>query len=163
MRKGSKPVVLGSNLGNADESLRRFAKEYKKVKNGVKGAGKTELIVSKNALEHIFHGNINGKGLPSGYHKPSIMSKATISNVSSPDKFGVYKATVEMNGKTKFSTFFPDSWNRVDVINSIKEVREGIQFNKAGWYTGKTSSGMPIKMWLNRNGLVDTAFPVYLK
>ena len=39
MRKGSKPVVLGSNLGNADESLRRFAKEYKKVKNGVKGAG----------------------------------------------------------------------------------------------------------------------------
>ncbi|MBP1863484.1 hypothetical protein BD780_000807 [Clostridium tetanomorphum] len=131
--------------------------------SSIEGVTEVESIVSKNALEHIFHGNINGKGLPSGYHKPSIMSKATISNISSSDKFGVYKGMVEMNGKTKFSTFFPDSWNRVNIINSIKEVHEGIQFNKAGWYTGKTSSGMPIKMWLNEKGLVDTAFPVYSK
>lgn len=68
-----------------------------------------------------------------------------------------------MNGKTKFSTFFPDSWNRVDVINSIKEVRGRVEFSKAGWYTGKTNSGMPIKMWLNDKGVVNTAFPVYSK
>jgi len=56
-----------------------------------------------------------------------------------------------MNGKTKFSTFFPDSWNR------------GIKLDKAGWYIGKTSSGMEIKMWLNDKGLVNTAFPIYSK
>ncbi|MHC1748053.1 MAG: EndoU domain-containing protein [Cellulosilyticaceae bacterium] len=120
-------------------------------------------MFSGNALEHIFHGNINGKGLPSGYHKSNIMSKATILDVSSPDKFSVYRATIEINGKTKFSTFFPESWNRVDVTNAIKEAHEGIKFNKAGWYTGNNSSGMQIKMWLNDRGLVDTAFPIYSK
>ena len=58
MRKGSKPVVLGSNLGNADESLRRFAKEYKKVKNGAKGASNT----GKGAWDMIKGGGyINGR------------------------------------------------------------------------------------------------------
>ncbi|MCW6087704.1 EndoU domain-containing protein, partial [Clostridium sporogenes] len=138
-----------------------------KAKNLYKLASKewieSESIISIKALKHIFHGNTNWKGLPSGYHKASIMSKAKISNVSNPDKFGVYKATVEMKGKTKFSTFFPDSWSRVDVINSIKEAYRGIKLDKAGWYIGKTSSGMEIKMWLNDKGLVNTAFPIYSK
>ncbi|WP_427340823.1 EndoU domain-containing protein [Caloranaerobacter sp. DY30410] len=115
-------------------------------------------------MKHIFHGNINGRGLPSGYHHANIMSKAKLSNISAPDKFGVYKATIEMNGETKFSTFFPDSWNRVDVVDAIKDARSTVNnFSGAGWYTGETGAGMKIKMWLNDSGLVDTAFPLYSK
>ncbi|MCB2343362.1 hypothetical protein [Clostridium estertheticum] len=33
MEKGPKSVVLGSNLGNVDEALGRFTKEFKKVKS----------------------------------------------------------------------------------------------------------------------------------
>ncbi|WAG63750.1 hypothetical protein LL037_14805 [Clostridium estertheticum] len=36
MEKGPKSVVLGSNLGNVDEALGRFTKEFKKVKSGEK-------------------------------------------------------------------------------------------------------------------------------
>lgn len=43
MQKGPRSVVLGSNLGNLDEALGRFSKEFKKVKNeiksGTEGAG----------------------------------------------------------------------------------------------------------------------------
>ena len=35
MEKGPKSVVLGSNLGNVDEALGRFTKEFKKVKNEI--------------------------------------------------------------------------------------------------------------------------------
>ncbi|NPC90728.1 EndoU domain-containing protein [Bacillus sp. WMMC1349] len=121
----------------------------------------SESIFSNKATKHIFHGNINGKGNPSGYHHSNIISDATLSNVSDPDNFGVYKATIEMNGKKKFSTFFPKNWNRVDVMDAIKDARNSVDFDGAGWYTGKTETRMKVKMWLNNRGHVDTAFPIY--
>ena len=42
MKKGPKPVVLGRNIGNVDESLGSFAKEYKRLKNGFKGEDKAK-------------------------------------------------------------------------------------------------------------------------
>ncbi|RJS63022.1 hypothetical protein CJ485_24100 [Priestia filamentosa] len=69
---------------------------------------------------------------------------------------------MEINGKTRFSTFFPDSWNRVKVLDEIKYAGSTVNnFSKAGWYVGKTQEGMKVKMWLNDKGIVDTAFPIY--
>ncbi|OOM82381.1 hypothetical protein CLPUN_02590 [Clostridium puniceum] len=55
MQKGPRPVVLGSNLGNADEALGRLAKEFKKVKNeiksGTEGAGKAKIELGKEDLD----------------------------------------------------------------------------------------------------------------
>ncbi len=127
----------------------------------IDGVGNTDSLFSQKALEHIFHGNINGKGLPSGYHHNNINSQAKLSNVSATDKFGVYKATIEIDGRTKFSTFFPESWDRIKVLKSIKEAHSTIKSNEAGWYTGTTNEGMKIKMWISDNGMIDTAFPIY--
>ncbi|WP_367277863.1 HNH endonuclease [Clostridium sp.] len=49
MQKGPKSVVLGSNLGNVDEALGRFAKEFKNAKNAgdtgrMNMAGKTHPV-----------------------------------------------------------------------------------------------------------------------
>nr|WP_255309709.1 EndoU domain-containing protein [Brevibacillus sp. WF146] len=111
-------------------------------------------------MEHIFHGNISKKGV-SGYHHQSMMSQATLSNINTPNQYGVYKDTVTINGKSEFSTFFPDSWNRTEVINAIKEVYSGVKINGKGWYQGKTSQGMEIKMWINENNQIETSFPLY--
>ncbi|MBU3174527.1 HNH/ENDO VII family nuclease [Clostridium estertheticum] len=45
MENGPKSVVLGSNLGNVDEALGRFTKEFKKVKKGSAGVGEVESRV----------------------------------------------------------------------------------------------------------------------
>ncbi|MCB2357284.1 NucA/NucB deoxyribonuclease domain-containing protein [Clostridium estertheticum] len=47
MKKRPKSVVLGSNFGNVDEALGRFTKEFKKVKRGVGGAGKADIVEVK--------------------------------------------------------------------------------------------------------------------
>ena len=122
---------------------------------------KSDTIFSENALEHIFHGNINGRGRPSGYHHENINSEATLSNISKPDKFGVYEAIIELNGKQKFSTFFPKEWNRVQVLNAVKEAHSSLKINGSGWHIGTTKEGMEIKMWINDKGMIDTAFPIY--
>ncbi|WP_326497918.1 YwqJ-related putative deaminase [Clostridium sp. ZS2-4] len=43
MKKGPKPAVLGSNLGNGYEALGRFKKEVKKVKKVINGVSNPEL------------------------------------------------------------------------------------------------------------------------
>ncbi|WP_226671325.1 polymorphic toxin-type HINT domain-containing protein [Metabacillus litoralis] len=111
-------------------------------------------------IEHIFHGRTDGVKV-SGYHHKNINSPYTLSNVSSPNQFGVYKARVTFNGQSKFSTFFPENWNRTDVLNAIKEAKTNVTVSGPGWYEGTTPSGMKIRMWINNNGLIDTAFPIY--
>ncbi|MCY6353691.1 hypothetical protein, partial [Clostridium sp. ZS2-4] len=48
MKKGPKPAVLGSNLGNGYEALGRFKKEFEKVKNGIEGVTKADRIKQFN-------------------------------------------------------------------------------------------------------------------
>ncbi|MCB2309438.1 hypothetical protein LGL08_23100 [Clostridium estertheticum] len=47
MENGPKSAVLGSSFGNVDEALGRFIKEFKKVKSGVGGAGKADIVEVK--------------------------------------------------------------------------------------------------------------------
>lgn len=111
-------------------------------------------------MGHIFHGRLDGKKV-SGYHHKNINSPYTLSNVSSKNKFGVYEATVSYKGMSKKSTFFPDSWNRTDVLNSIKDAYGGLSWiKKNSWNTGTTSKGMKIRMFINSAGKMETAHPI---
>ncbi|WP_019390867.1 pre-toxin TG domain-containing protein [Priestia filamentosa] len=125
---GAKMVLKGKPL--SEQTHLKWNKKIGEVKQHTpkkaKGTGNVKSTFSGRTMEHIFHGNVNGRGLPSGYHHGNIMSKAKLSNISSPDKFGVYKATIEINGKTKFSTLFPDSWNLVKVLDEIKYTRSTV-------------------------------------
>uniref|UniRef100_A0A7U3YGC7 Bacterial EndoU nuclease domain-containing protein n=1 Tax=Geobacillus sp. (strain Y4.1MC1) TaxID=581103 RepID=A0A7U3YGC7_GEOS0 len=130
-----------------------------------KGTGKGESIFTQNAMEHIFHGEINKRGKAVGYHHESMMGGGKIvpGSESLCNCHGVYFANVEVNGVKKQvpSTFFPKDWSRVDVLNAIKEAYENKTQLRGNKYIGTTSSGMRIEMYLDSMGKIITAYPKY--
>lgn len=124
-------------------------------------------------LSHIFSGVINTRGKPTGFHSrpggenPSSARVVTI--LSQPNRQGVYSARVEIYDsrdrvwKKKFSTFFPDSMEREEVISAILNAyRHRVTSRKQPW-SGPSGHGFQIQGYLNRRGNINTAFPVYQK
>ncbi|MFP3380632.1 EndoU domain-containing protein, partial [Bacillus sp. SIMBA_069] len=88
-----------------------------------------------------------------GYHHESMMGgKIVPGTEEAPDINGVYRAKVEINGEMKIakSTFFPKDWDRVKVNNAINEAFEN-KIKDGNKYVGRTSSGIDIGMYLNRD------------
>jgi hypothetical protein len=78
---------------------------------------KKDNIFSNGSFNHVFHGEINKKRKAVGYHHESMMGGKIIEITDPPNKYGVYRGIVEIEGKNKKvpSTFFPSDWNRVQV------------------------------------------------
>jgi len=124
-------------------------------------------------LGHIFEGVINSRGRPTGFHsRPDSKDPqhARLKKILSPaNSNGVYTAKVEIYDprerlwKEKFSTLFPDSMNRQEVIQAIlyawNRRKTG---NKTKW-EGPSGKGFPIQGYLNKRDSINTAYPVYLK
>ena len=138
--------------------------------------GKSTLNSLKNtenftdsAIEHIFEGQVNARGKAVGYHYKGI--EGTSGNVipgteSSVNNIGIYKAKVEVNGVPKtanggFSSFYPKSMSPQEVIGSINEAYRNRVYIRGNTYSGLTSSGMEIEMFLDKNGKIISAYPVY--
>ena len=138
--------------------------------------GKSTLNSLKNtenftdsAIEHIFEGQVNARGKAVGYHYKGI--EGTSGNVipgteSSVNNIGIYKAKVEVNGIPKtanggFSSFYPKSMSPQEVIGSINEAYRNRVYIRGNTYSGLTSSGMEIEMFLDKNGKIISAYPVY--
>ena len=138
--------------------------------------GKSTLNSLKNtenftdsAIEHIFEGQVNARGKAVGYHYEGI--EGTSGNVipgteSSVNNFGVYKAQVEVNGIPKtanggFSTFYLKSMSPQEVVDSINEAYQNRVYIRGNTYSGLTSSGMEIEMFLDKNEKIISAYPVY--
>ena len=138
--------------------------------------GKSTLNSLKNtenftdsAIEHIFEGQVNARGKAVGYHYEGI--EGTSGNVipgteSSVNNIGIYKAKVEVNGVPKtanggFSSFYPKSMSPQEVIGSINEAYRNRVYIRGNTYSGLTSSGMEIEMFLDKNGKIISAYPVY--
>ncbi|CBI42395.1 EndoU domain-containing protein [Bacillus amyloliquefaciens] len=117
-------------------------------------------------MKHIYHGEINKRGKAVGYHHESMMGGKIIPGTEKkPDKNGVYMAKVEVESVKKIadSSFFPREWNRADVLKAIDEAyhtRKQVRSNK---YRGITSTGIKIEMYLNNDGTIATAYPLYKK
>lgn len=124
-------------------------------------------------LSHIFEGVINKKGKPTGFHaRPGGMepSTARISRILSlPNSKGVYSARVEIydqrekKWKMKFSTFFPDSMQKDEVIAAILHAYKYRVKGKRQPWRGPSGHGFQVQGYLNRRGNINTAFPVYTK
>ena len=117
-------------------------------------------------MKHIYHGEINKRGKAVGYHHESMMGGKIIPGTEKvPDKNGVYVAKVEIDGVRKVadSSFFPKEWNRIDVLKAIDEASQTKQQIGSNKYRGVTSSGIKIEMYLNRDGSIATAYPLYKK
>ncbi|WP_063095579.1 MULTISPECIES: T7SS effector LXG polymorphic toxin [Bacillus amyloliquefaciens group] len=117
-------------------------------------------------MKHIYHGEVNQRGKAVGYHHESMMGGKIIPGTEKkPDKNGVYMAKVEVGSVKKIadSSFFPREWNRADVLKAIDEAyhtRKQVRSNK---YRGITSTGIKIEMYLNSDGTIATAYPLYKK
>jgi hypothetical protein len=61
------------------------------------------------------------------------------------------------------SSFFPKDWNRAEVLKAIDEAYQSKKRIRSNKYWGLTSSGIKIEMYLNKDGSIATAYPLYKK
>lgn len=124
---------------------------------------------SKNALIHIFEGEINRKGEAVGYHYegiPNSQGEVIEGTETELNEFGIYEAEVQVKGIKKKSnrgrsTFFPKNWSAQHVVDKINEAYETKDFIHGNTYEGMTSEGIIIRMYLNHDDKIISAFPLY--
>ncbi|WP_317778278.1 T7SS effector LXG polymorphic toxin [Peribacillus sp. CSMR9] len=153
---GAVPYNVVNGAGLKDQLI-----TMAKVESEVNGDGGKKFTI--DTMRHVYHGEINRRGKAVGYHHESMMGgKIVPGTEETPDINGVYRAKVEINGVMKIakSTFFPKDWDRVKVNNAINEAFEN-KIKDGNRYVGRTSSGIDIGMYLNRDGTIATAFPLY--
>lgn len=121
------------------------------------------------ALEHILAGELNQKGNAVGFHYDGLASKKgeVISGTETePNEYGIYEAEVEVSDVAKTSnsgksTFFPKTWTAQDVVNAINEAYESNSLITGNTYEGLTDEGIIVRMYLDNNEQIISAFPVY--
>lgn len=124
-------------------------------------------------LGHIFEGAINSRGKPTGFHsrpEGNDPKHARLKKILSRNgKGGVYTAKVEVydprdkRWKEKFSTLFPDSMSRDQVVATILYAWNHRKTGKKTKWKGPSGKGFPVQGYLNKHGNINTAYPVYLK
>ena len=120
-------------------------------------------------LWHIFAGEINRKGKPTGFHSRPGGSDPENARVLSikdrPNTAGVYTANIEVRDggqwKPKFSSFYPDSLSQQEVIDVILNAYKNSKNpNKQPW-SGPSGYGFQVQGYTSSRGGINTAFPVY--
>lgn len=122
-----------------------------------------------HALAHIFEGEINGRGQAVGFHYeglPTAKGEVVEKSRTPKNKVGVYEAKVVVSNVNKQSnqgksSFFPndlDAQKVVDEINKAYELKEHVTGNT---YEGLSDQGIVIRMYLDNNNKIISAFPVY--
>lgn len=133
----------------------------------------SELIETEHfrggALAHIFEGELNRKGQAVGFHYdglPTKIGEIIQGTETKPNKFGVFEAEITVSGVAKTSnngrsTFFPREWDAQQVVDAINEAYEVRTFISGNTYEGLTPDGMRIRMYLDENERIISAFPIY--
>ncbi len=121
--------------------------------------------------KHIFHGETNRRGRPTGFHHQgsighgdnAIMTQRGPSNAQ-----GVYQANVGVLNpatgiyQTKTSTMFPDSWSRAKTLDEIRSAYQDA-LNKGAVngkkFKGISCGGVEIEGYLDNTGDINTAYP----
>jgi hypothetical protein len=122
-------------------------------------------------LSHIFEGAINSRGKPTGFHsRPGGRDPrhARLKKIKAgPNRRGVYTAKVEIydpqsgRWKEKFSTFFPNTMNRQQVIEAVLHAWKQRKKSRGNKWEGPSGRGFTIQGYLNRRGNINTAYPLY--
>ncbi|MDO6461464.1 EndoU domain-containing protein [Granulosicoccaceae sp. 1_MG-2023] len=124
-------------------------------------------------LEHIFHGEINRRGKPTGFHSApggNAPESARIRRVvNGPNKAGVYTARVEVYDKSsgqwreKFSSMFPDSLTPQQVTDAVVHAWQNRDKSRKQPWSGPSGLGFPIQGYVLNDGRINTAFPVFIQ
>ena len=127
----------------------------------------------KISLTHIFYGEINSRGRPTGYHhrqNGQDQKTARLKKILSlPNDFGVYTALIEVKDpatgiwKEKFSSLFPDHFTRQQIIDLIiKTYRTHPPKSRRKW-GGMTNYGFRVEGYTLKDGRIITAYPIFEK
>jgi hypothetical protein len=120
---------------------------------------------------HIFDGEINRSGKPVGFHsRPSGKDpeKARVRSIrDAPNRAGVYTASIEIRDgnqwKEKFSSFFPDSMSKNDVLQAVLNAYKNSDDPNAQPFEGPSGLGFSIQGYTSNKGGINTAFPIYVR
>ena len=122
---------------------------------------------------HIFLGEINRKGKPTGFHARPGGNNPKSARVArkreGPNRIGIYTAQVEIRDKDtgewkeKFSTFFPDKMDHGTVVEAILHAYRHREPGRDAPWRGPSGHGFPIQGYTLRDGRINTAFPIYIK
>ena len=124
-------------------------------------------------LTHIFKGEINRRGKPTGLHAKfngKLAEGAKILKVKGrPNRAGVYTAEVAVRDtgsgrwKPKFSSIFPDKLQAGEVLQAILHAYKHRHPGKNKPWRGPSGLGFPIEGYLSRRGGINTAYPIYIR
>lgn len=174
--KVSDTVKVIDKVGDYEKLPRRMLPDVKVPRTKYKLSEDTSNF-SDESLQHLFDGDAkrysDGNISIGGFHHEGENSIAKIKEGTKIEAHnGVYQAEVEYLGYSKnthpqgFSTFFPKSWSRNDVIKSINETYQPqylkeIQRNGNAVYEN-TVNGVKINVIVNtRTNKVITSYPVW--
>ncbi|HLR71704.1 MAG TPA: EndoU domain-containing protein [Pseudogracilibacillus sp.] len=123
----------------------------------------------EGALAHILEGELNHKGQAVGFHYDQLPTKkgeVIEGTETKPDEFGVYEAKVTVSDIEKKSnggksTFFPDEWDTQEIVDVINEAYEKRVFITGNTYEGLTAEGMVIRIYVDQQQKIISAFPIY--
>ena len=124
-------------------------------------------------VTHIFQGEINRRGKPTGYHALFNGKKVETARIvrvkSKPNKAGVYTAEVEIldkksgKWKRKFSTMYPDKMKAPEILKAVQYAYKHRKKGRDTPWRGPSGHGFPIEGYLLKNGKINTAYPIYLR
>ena len=122
-------------------------------------------------LWHVFEGEINRSGKPVGFHsRPGGNDPANARVISvrdKPNRAGVYTANIEVRDgnewKDKFSSFFPDSMSRDEVIDAVLNAYTNSTDQNAQPFEGPSGLGFTIQGYTSNRGGINTAFPIFVR
>jgi len=120
-------------------------------------------------VTHIFEGEINKRGKPTGFHsRPGGQDPANarvVRIVDRPNRAGVYSAEVEIRSGSQWlakrSTLYPDRLDRAAVIQAVLNA---FQHRTGGGerFRGPSGQGFTIEGYF-QDGRINTAYPIYTR
>jgi hypothetical protein len=120
-------------------------------------------------VTHIFEGEINKRGKPTGFHSrpgghdPANARLARI--VDPPNRAGVYTAEVEIRSGSEWlskrSTLYPDRMDRQAVIQAVLNAFQH-RTGEGEMFRGPSGTGFTIEGYFQR-GRINTAYPLYTR
>jgi len=121
-------------------------------------------------LHHVFEGEINRKGKPTGYHsRPGGVDAdgAKIVRITDgPNKLGIYTAVIAIKDGNRWkekqlSSFFPDNLSSDEVIDVILNAYQNSPNKKSQPWKGPSGLGFDVQGYTTSRGGINTAFPLY--
>ncbi len=119
-------------------------------------------------VTHIFAGEINRRGKPTGFHsRPGGQDPATarlVRVVDRPNRAGVYTAEVEIRAGSQWlakrSTLYPDRLDRAAVIQAVLNAFRNRTPGGGEQFRGPSGQGFTVEGYF-QNGRINTAYPIY--